>query len=107
MYNVFVSEFSTQDVKFSSKNVTMSQGDRVCVDVVIVDDNNIEYTETFHFNMGLSNGSYISDYYQKKTFIKIIDNDGECTHHSIPVLKYHYHYYVDIFAQYNNDFTIT
>ena len=64
----------------------MSQGDRVCHDVTIVDDNNIEYPESFRFNVRLSNGSYISDYYQKNTYITVIDNDGECTHHSIPVL---------------------
>ena len=82
-----VSDFSFQDdVTFSAQNVTMSRGDRVCLDVVIVDNNNIENTESFYFDVRLSNGSYISDYYQKNTYITVIDNDGECTHHSIPVL---------------------
>ena len=81
-----VSGFSTQnDFIFAARNV-MSQGDKVCHDVVIVDDNNIEYPESFRFNVSLSNGSYISSYYQKNTYITVIDNDGECTHHSIPVL---------------------
>ena len=71
--------FSAQnDVIFSAQNVTMSRGDRVCLDVVIVDDNIIEYTESFYFTVSLSNGSYISDYYQKSTGIEVIDNDGEC-----------------------------
>ena len=91
MYDITLSGFSTQnDVIFSAKNVTMSRGDRICLDVVIVDDNNIEYTESFFFHVMLRNGSYISNYYQKYTDITVIDNDGECTHHSIPGLKYHY-----------------
>ena len=88
MYAIsLVSGFSTEnDLIFSARNVTMSRGDRVCLDVVIVDDNNIEYTERFNFYVRLSNGSYISDYYNKYTYITVIDNDGECTHHSILVL---------------------
>ena len=64
------------DIIFSARNVTMSNGDRMCFDLVIVDDTEVEDKEEHSFSVKLSNGSYLQYYYQSTT-ITINDNDGE------------------------------
>ena len=64
------------DIIFSARNVTMSSGDRMCFDLVIVDDAEIEYKEEHSFHVKLSNGTYLQ-YYNQSTTITINDNDGE------------------------------
>lgn len=54
----------------------MSNGDRMCFDLVIVNDTEIEDKEEHSFSVKLSNGSYLQYYYQSTT-ITINDNDGE------------------------------
>ena len=56
----------------------MSRGDRLCFDITIVDDVEIEYNEGFSFHVGLSNGTRDSlDYYYQFTSVTVNDNDGE------------------------------
>ena len=65
------------DVLFMDTNFTdftLSVGTRICFDVMIIDDTEIESNEYYGFDVMLQNGTYIYDY----TDIIIIDNDGEC-----------------------------
>ena len=74
------------DIIFSSRNVTMSRGDRLCFDVTIVDDVEIEYNEGFSFHVRLSNGTRgYQEYYYQYTSVTVNDNDGE-----LQSIKYFY-----------------
>ena len=57
-------------------NFTLSVGTRICFDVMIIDDTEIEYNENYGFEVILQNRTY-SEYFYDYTYIHIIDNDGE------------------------------
>ena len=58
-------------------NFTLSVGTRICFDVLIIDDTEIERNGYHDFEVMLQNGTY-SEYFGDYTTIIIIDNDGEC-----------------------------
>lgn len=56
----------------------MSRGDRLCFDVAIVDDVEIESYEWFSFNVRLSNGSCGPlNFFCRSTHVNVMDNDGK------------------------------
>ena len=65
------------DVLFMDTNFTLSVGTRICFDVIIIDDTEIEGNEYYGFEIMIQNGTY-SEYFYDYTDILIIDNDGEC-----------------------------
>ena len=65
------------DVLFMDTNFTLSVGTRICFDVIIIDDTEIESNENYRFDIIIQNGTY-SEYFYDRTYIRIIDNDGEC-----------------------------
>ena len=67
----------SDDVLFMDTNFTLSVGTRICFDVIIIDDTEIEGNEYHRFDVILQNGTY-SEYFNDRTYILIIDNDGEC-----------------------------
>ena len=65
------------DVLFMDTSFTLSVGTRICFDVIIIDNTEIEGNEYHGFEVILQNGTY-SEYFYDYTGIIIIDNDGEC-----------------------------
>ena len=63
------------NILFTETNFTISNGNRICFDVIIVDDDVIEYTRYDYFFLHLQNGTY-HDHLYDKTRIRITDNEG-------------------------------
>ena len=54
----------------------MSTGDRMCFNVTIVDDDEIESYESFFFTFDVINDSLAYSYFHDETRIVVIDNEG-------------------------------
>ena len=54
----------------------MSTGDRMCFNVTIVDDDEIESNEYFPFTFDAINDSLAYSYFRDRTRIVVIDNEG-------------------------------
>ena len=54
----------------------MENGDRMCFSVAIVDDNEIEYSESFYFRFDAINSSLTYSYFFDETYITVTDNEG-------------------------------
>ena len=60
---------------FTDTDFTISNGNRICFDATIIDNDVIDYTKYHRFNVGLQNGTY-HEYFNDYTQIVIIDNEG-------------------------------
>ena len=63
------------DVLFTDTNFTISNGNRICFDVIIIDDDVIEYTKSHYFYLRFQNGTY-HDHFYDNTRIIVTDNEG-------------------------------
>ena len=63
------------DLLFTDTNFTISNGNRICFDVIIIDDDVIEYMKYYHFYLRLQNGTY-HDHFRDYTNIIVTDNEG-------------------------------
>ena len=56
-------------------NFTISVGNRICFDVIIVDDDVIEYMKDYKFYLCLQNGTS-HHHFLGETYIFVKDNEG-------------------------------
>ena len=61
---------------FNGANFTLSFGDRICFDVIVVDDNEIEDQESYSFYVRPQSGSNTAQLHDY-THIIIVDNEGK------------------------------
>ena len=63
------------DLLFTETNFTLSIGNRICFDVMIIDDDVIEYMKYNDFSLHLKNGTYHA-HFNDYTHIIVTDNEG-------------------------------
>ena len=66
------------DLLFTETNFTISNGNRICFDVIIIDDDVIEYMKYYYFYLRLQNGTY-HNHFRDDTHIIVTDNEGWCS----------------------------
>ena len=70
-----VLSFIDDDLLFTDTNFTLSLGNRICFDVIIIDDGVIENTKSYGFYLHLQNGTSHIHFYDR-TLINVTDNEG-------------------------------
>ena len=75
IYTYFAKCPLDDDLFFMDTNFTLSIGNRICFDVMIIDDDVIEYEEEHWFYLRLQNGAF-HDHFYDRTPIIITDNEG-------------------------------
>ena len=63
------------DLLFMNTNFTLSIGNRICFDAIIIDDDIIEHMKYYEFHVHLPNRTY-HQYFYDITYIRITDNEG-------------------------------
>ena len=63
------------NILFTETNFTISNGNRTCFDVIIIDDDVIDYTKHIWLYVCLQNRTY-HDHFYDRTHIIVIDNEG-------------------------------
>ena len=63
------------DLLFTNTNFTLSIGNRICFDAIIIDDDIIEYMKYYEFHVHLQNRTYHRNFYDY-THIRVTDNEG-------------------------------
>ena len=80
------------DITIDGDMVFMKSGQRKCFNVTAIDDDEIEYRESFYFTLGTLNNSLSDFQFNDSLRITVIDNDGQlCPWHDmchfIPVFQ--------------------
>ena len=70
-----VLSFIDDDLLFTDTNFTLSLGNRICFDVIFIDDDVIEYTKVYVLYLYLQNGTVHNHFYDH-TEIEVTDNEG-------------------------------
>ena len=63
------------DLLFTDANFTLSKDNRICFDAIVIDDDVVEYTKYYGFNVRLQNRTFHEHFYDY-TQIIVTDNEG-------------------------------